>query len=215
MPFNMSAKEERFIIDLLLEWGRNNRRGFPWRETHSPYRILISEVLLQQTLATKVANVYEEFFSAYPTPAALANADVEDVVEIIRPCGLQNRKAPALITIGQRIRNEGVPDTYNELVELPFVNEYAANAMLSFAFDEPRPIVDVNVIRVFNRYFGTDFEDAQDPAAWEFAERLLPEDRHQEFNFALLDFGATICTDENPHCNECPLNLYCKYYDSE
>lgn len=211
----ISNKKKEFRSSL-LRWSERNVREFPWRETDSPYDLLIAEILLQQTLAAKVPPVYEEFLSQYPTPDELAEADPDNVATLLNPLGLQNRKANALVKTGQLIRDQGkVPQTWEELSDLPFVGKYGANAVLCFGFGERRPIVDVNVVRIYNRVFGRDFEDDRDDRAWGFASKMLPETNYQQYNLALLDHGATICLSENPACEECPVNSICQYYESE
>lgn len=205
-------KEKQFR-DSLLQWSEGRLREFPWRETDSPYEILIAETLLQQTLAAKVPPVYEEFLSHYSTPGQLAEGDPKSIATLLEPLGLQNRKASALVKTGQRLREIGrVPPSIEELSDLPFVGLYGANAVLCFGFGERRPIVDVNVIRIYNRVFGHDFEDDRDERAWEFAGEILPEEDFQRYNLALLDHGATVCLSSNPRCEECPVNSICEYY---
>lgn len=210
-----TSRKKKEFQSSLLRWSEGNLREFPWRETDSPYEILVAEVLLQQTLAKKVSPVYEEFLAHHPTPEQLAEADPERVATLLEPLGLQNRKASALVKTGKRLRELGeVPRSIDELSELPFVGLYGANAILCFGFGERRPIVDVNVVRIYNRVFGHDFEDDRDECAWEFAEEMLPETDFQRYNLALLDHGASICVSENPRCDECPVNAICQYYES-
>ncbi|MFB6198430.1 MAG: hypothetical protein ABEI52_09220, partial [Halobacteriaceae archaeon] len=122
-------------------------------------------------------------------------------------------RSNALVSIGQELSNGGVPDDEEELQELPYVGRYAANATLCFAFGEHRPIVDANVVRVYNRVFGKNF-DYRDEAAWEFAEEVLPESYAWEFNLAIIDFAAEICVPQNPNCDECFFSTQCDYYQS-
>lgn len=211
-----NSGEEKEFRDLLLQWSEGNLREFPWRETDSPYELLIAEILLQQTLAAKVPPVYEKFLTRFPTPDELAEANPDDIATLLTPLGLQNRKASALVKTGQRIRDRGkVPRSLEDLSELPFVGRYGANAILCFGFGERRPIVDVNVVRIYNRVFDRNFDDDRDERAWKFAEKMLPETGYQRYNLALLDHGASLCLSENPLCEECPVNSICKYYESE
>jgi len=204
---------EDFRSELLI-WASDNLRPFPWRETTDPYEVLIAEILLQKTAAEKVEPIYVEFLSRYPSPAELAEADRDELADIIYSLGFQNQRSKALISIGQALRGSGVPDDAERLLELPYVGRYAANATLCFAFGEPRPIVDANVVRVYNRIFDTDF-NYRDEAAWQFAAEVLPEADAQEFNLAILDFAAEICAPKTPNCEECFFTDRCSYYQSQ
>lgn len=196
----------------LLGWSQDNLRDFPWRGDVSPYEVLIAEILLSATLASKVAPVYESLISQYPDFSSLAKGDIDDLSKMLNPLGLQNRRAQALVNLGKQLEHEEFPTTEATLRELPWVDRYGANAVLCFAFDARRPIVDTNVIRIYNRVFGTDFIDTEDDSAWEFAEKVLPESNAQRFNLALLDFGAAICKSANPQCVICPMAEFCTYY---
>ena len=197
----------------LLSWAHDNLRTFPWRETSDPYDILIAEILLQKTAAEKVEPVYREFLSKYPSLEDLAAADRDELAEIIYSLGLQNQRSKALISIGRTLHRSGVPDNTDCLLKLPYVGRYAANATLCFAFEEPQPIVDANVVRVYNRIFDVDF-DYRDEETWQFAEKVLPEAYAWEFNLAILDFAAAICTPKTPNCEGCFFNDQCSYYRS-
>lgn len=203
---------ERFRSSL-LRWADGNLRSFPWRETSDPYKVLVAEVLLQKTAAEKVEPIYRELIETYPTPDELAEADQERLTDIIYSLGFQNQRSKALISIGEQIQDSGVPDDAEELLELPYVGRYAANATLCFAFGEPRPIVDANVVRVYNRMFDKKY-DYRDEAVWSFADAVLPVDEAQRFNLAILDFAAMICAPKVPNCENCFFNHSCHYYES-
>jgi A/G-specific adenine glycosylase len=206
-----SSEEADAFRSLLLSWSKENLRKYPWRETDSPYRVLVAEILLQKTFADKVEPIYNKFIYRYPDLETLANADVDEVASLLKPLGLQNVRAQALIDIATEYAKVGIPDNEGELLQLPYVGPYAANATLCFAFDRRRPVVDANVVRIYNRVFGTDFTPQNDEA-WELAERMLPENDYQRFNLALLDFGAKICTADSPLCPECNYRDRCAYY---
>lgn len=195
----------------LLGWASDNLRTFSWRETTDPYEVLVAEILLQKTAAEKVEPIYDELLAAYPTPEALANADQERLADIIYSLGFQNQRSSALISIGGAIRDAGVPDKAEELLELPYVGRYVANATLCFAFGQPRPIVDANVVRVYNRVVGEEF-DYRDDEVWSFADDVLPADNAQRYNLAILDFAAMICAPKAPNCGNCFFTDSCRYY---
>lgn len=201
---------ERFRSEL-IKWAEDNLREYPWRETTEPYEVLIAEVLLQKTSADKVAPIYHELLSTYSTPAALAEADPDDVADIIYSLGFQNQRSRALVSIGNQIQESGVPTDADELLELPYVGRYATNATLCFAFGEPRPIVDANVVRVYNRIFDEEF-DYQDEDIWSFAATVLLADEAQRFNLAILDFAALVCEPKKPSCDACFFTDACRYY---
>lgn len=194
-------------------WAEDNLRQFPWRGTSDPYKVLVAEILLQKTAAEKVEPVYYDLLSTYPTIGSLADADVDCLGEMIYTLGFQNQRSEALVSIARSLEEKGVQSDEKSLLELPYVGQYAANATLCFAFDEPRPIVDANVVRVYNRVFGFDYT-YRDDDAWEFAGEVLPEDDTRRFNLAILDFAADICAPKTPNCEVCFFTDYCEYYQS-
>jgi len=209
------AKGTRFRRHL-LEWGRDNLREFPWRERSDAYGILIAELLLKQTTAEKVVPVYESFLEEYPAPADLREADEAALTELIRPLGLYNQRVDAIKAIAEEIHPAGIPGSIDELADLPYVGPYSANAILCFGHNKCRPIVDVNVIRIYRRVFDLpeDWYHRTDEM-WDFAEEMLPERDYQLYNLSLLDFGAMICTSQSPACEDCFASSYCSYYLQE
>lgn len=201
--------------EALQSWAEENLREFPWREDVTPYQVLVAEVLLQQTLASKVEPVYEEFVDRYPEPEDLLDVDPDELAELLDPLGLQNVRAKALVDNAEEIAGWGVPRDVEELQDLSYVGRYGANATLCFGFGERRPIVDANVVRLYGRFFGTDFDGAQDDAAWEFAEEVLPAEDVQQYNLALLDFAADTCTARSPACDRCAFQDACQFYAQE
>lgn len=207
----MDTERIETLRRLILSWvDSENLRKFPWRETEDAYEILVSEVLLQQTPADRVEPVYTDFLRTYPRVEDLAEADVDEVIDLIRDLGLQNIRGKALVNNAKALKKEGIPRDVEKLAELSYVSDYGANAVLCFAFGEDRPIVDSNVIRVYSRYFGRSL-DVEDEKTWEFAEQVLPEERVQEFNLAVIDFAAEICQ-PSPKCEVCFLSDACSYY---
>ena len=170
--------------ELLSAWFRANGRELPWRRTHDPYAILVSEVMLQQTQVERVIPRWEAWLERWPTPAALAAASAGEVIRAWQGLGY-NRRALALHRTAQRIAAEGWP---TDLTELPGVGRYTADAVRNFAFGEPILPVDVNVRRVIERSGG------------EFPAELAG---------ALMDLGATICLARVPRCERCPLAAAC------
>lgn len=188
----------------VISWSEQSERTFSWRSNPSPYQVLVAEVLLQRTFAEKVQPVFDEFIGTYPGPGELAKADPDDLEELLEPLGLQRKKAAALVKIGERTEAEGIPRDEESLMELPYVGPYGVNSVMCFGFGERRPIVDANVVRIFNRVFGKSFEGDRDDAAWDFAWNVLPEADVEQYNLGLLDLAAEICTPRSPRCEACP-----------
>lgn len=196
----------------LLNWAyESNLREFPWRDTNSPYEIFVAEILLGATPAVKVESLYEDFLERYPDLDALAQANEEKLADLLEPLGLQNRRASAFIQIGEELEDCGIPDSVEELLELPYVGPYAANATLCFAFDRRRAILDANVVRVYERFFDVEL-DQESRGSWMFAIEVLPAEDFKTYNLALIDFGAKVCKAESPHCDACPVSDWCWYY---
>lgn len=207
----------RAVTQGLLAWYEANRRDFfPWRRAGSTFHVLVSEMLLHQTFARKVVPVYLSLVERYPTPEEFAEADVEEVRDVMRPLGFLYR-ADRLKAIGQKVRDDfggEVPEDEGSLLSLPGVGPYTASAVRCFGFGEPVPIVDTNVLRVYRRVFSTAEHSTlrgPDKATVAVARETLPEDRAREYNYAVLDFAALVCTHYNPKCDGCPLLEACDY----
>jgi A/G-specific adenine glycosylase len=203
----------RFVREKLLRWYERNGRDYPWRRTRDPYRILIAEIMLQRTKADQVVPVYEEFIKRFPDPVSLREADAEVIRFFFSRLGLMWRAdlikkfAAALFErFGGRI-----PSERNQLLSLPAVGDYMADAVLSFAFGRNVAVVDSNVCRVLRRLFGlrSRGEARRDKLVREMAQRLIPPERAREFNWAMIDFAAAVCTPRNPKCDICPLKEIC------
>lgn len=206
---------EQFRRDL-LDWSEGNLREFPWREGDlTPYEVMIAEILLQRTRAENVVSVYDEFLDRFPDLGALADAEQPEVAELLRPLGLHNRRSSSLMEIADELNGEDFPRTEEELLELPHVGRYVANAVLCFGYGEPAAVVDSNVIRIYQRVFGIEEDRQRSQTLWNFAERVLPNQRAERFNLALLDFAAQVCTSASPRCEDCFANRYCEYYAEE
>jgi A/G-specific adenine glycosylase len=203
------------VATRLLAWYGREGRELPWRGTRDPYRIWLSEIMLQQTGVATVIPYYERFLAAYPTVKALADARVEEVVELWAGLGYYSR-ARHLHAAARAVveRHGGVfPADLAALQALPGVGRSTAGAILSIAFDSPAPILDGNVRRVLCRLFAL-AEDPRRPAAerklWAWAEALTPADRPHDYAQAIMDLGATLCTPKRPDCPPCPLAALCQ-----
>ena len=188
--------------EALLEWYRRSRRDLPWRRTRDPYAIWVSEIMLQQTRVETVIPYWQRWMASFPTVQALAAAPLDEVLRHWAGLGYYSR-ARNLHRAAQQIGVGAIPDTVEGLLELPGVGRYTAGAIASIAFGREAPLVDGNVERVFARLFL--IEDRT--AAWKKAEALAPTG---DFNQALMELGATICTPRNPTCLVCPVTKVCE-----
>jgi A/G-specific adenine glycosylase len=201
----------------LLRWFEKNKRTFPWRETQDPYQVVLAEILLQKTNVEKVLPVYVALLEKYPTVESLADAEVSDLVELVRPLGLLYRARRMKRSAESVVQKHGgnFPREKKELRQLYGVGDYMTNAVRAFAYGEPVPIVDTNVIRIFDRVFGLKSARPRartDRLRWEQIGKAVPRKLSREFNLALLDFAALVCTSRNPKCPKCPMKNFCKYY---
>jgi A/G-specific adenine glycosylase len=198
----------------LLRWYARHGRDLPWRRTRRPYRVLVSEVMLQQTQVDRVLPKYREFLRHYPTMKQLAAAPVEDVRRLWYPLGYNARPlrlhAIARETVA-RYRGR-LPADAERLRALPGIGRYTAGAILSFAYGRDAAVLDTNVRRVLGRVFFSPRAAARTPERtfWALAETLVPAGRGYDFNQALMDFGATWCTPRRPRCRPCPMRSFCK-----
>jgi A/G-specific adenine glycosylase len=207
-----SSRRQRFVRQLLRWYARNGRK-LPWRRTRDPYRILVSEIMLHQTQVPRVIPKYREFLRKYPSLEALARASTREVRELWYPLGY-NVRPVRLRAIARTIvdRYDGrLPDTHDDLLKLKGIGRYTAGALLTFAHGKPAPILDTNVRRVLTRVFLAG-RRVPDGDLWALADALLPRRRAYDYNQALMDFGATVCTARTPRCPICPLQRMCRAY---
>jgi A/G-specific adenine glycosylase len=213
------AASERIaqVHALLLQWYALEKRDLPWRATHDPYAILVSEIMLQQTQVDRVLPKYHQFLAAFPTLADLAHAPTADVISVWAPLGY-NMRAVRLQSIARQVlaeHNGRLPDTIEELLTLKGIGRYTAGAIACFAYHKQVATVDTNIRRVLHRIFlGLDapepkFSDAQ---LLPLAEHVLPQGEAYNWTQALMDLGATICTSNNPRCPQCPVQEVCAAY---
>ena len=194
----------------LLAWYRAHHRSMPWRDEVSPYRTLVSEIMLQQTRVDTVIPYFERFLASFPDVDALARAPLDDV--LARWSGLgYYRRARALHAASQAIvARGGFPDTVEGLRELPGIGPYTAGAIASIALGLDAPLVDGNVERVLCRFHAWDEQPKQiSRRIWARAAELLPAGEAGDFNQALMELGATVCTPTSPSCLLCPVRTGC------
>ncbi len=200
--------------DLLLKWYDSIRRDLPWRHTRDPYRIWLSEIMLQQTRTETVRSYYSRFLSLFPTVLELAQAPEEQVLKAWEGLGYYSR-ARNLHQAARVIADEygGIfPNTYEAILRLPGVGPYTAGAVGSIAFGLRVPAVDGNVYRVASRFFGVR-EDIGIPRVqkeiWRLVRDSIPWERTGDYNQALMELGATLCCPRTPDCAQCPWRKRC------
>ena len=206
-----SAARVRRFQRRLLEWGATHRRDLPWRATRDPWHILVSEFMLQQTQVDRVIGYYSTFLQAFPTVGDCASARPGDVVRLWSGLGYNRRALNLHRAAAVMAEQHGgtVPENEQSLRALPGVGPYTARAVLSFAFEADVATVDTNVVRVLARCVagtGVSLRQAQ-----LLADRLLPAGGSWEFNQAMFDLGATVCTAACPACDRCPLRRQCRW----
>jgi len=198
----------------LLAWYRANKRSLPWRENRDPYRIWVSEIMLQQTRVDTVIPYFLRFMDKFPTIRALAEAPEEEVLKCWEGLGYYSRARNLQAGAQEVVRLHGgvVPDDKAAVSALKGVGPYTAGAIMSIAFNRPEPAVDGNVMRVFSRYYLLE-DDIAKPAVRAGIERLaaavIPEGAAGDFNQAIMELGALVCTPKSPGCLLCPVLAHC------
>ncbi len=213
-----SSKKDLFV-DALLKWYTRNRRDFPWRRTSDPYVVLISEILLQKTRAGNIVTVFNKFIAKYPNAEKLSTASFSDLKNAIETLGLHTQRASKLQKLARVLvekYNGKVPNNKEELIELPGIGFYIANAVLCFAFGYDAPLLDTNIGRIIERVFSVKVtgEERKKSRVWNKIGGFIPEGKSREYNYALIDFGALVCTAKNPRHNLCPLANICDYHSN-
>lgn len=201
----------------LLSWYDQHAADLPWRANRDPYRVWLSEIMLQQTQVETVKPYYDHFLKAFPTVHALADAPLDSVLKLWEGLGYYSRARnlhKAAQVVAHELNGE-FPQSVDELLKLPGIGRYTAGAIASIAFDVHAPVLDGNVIRVFARLTDLDEDVTQEPVKaklWDLAHDRLPASRPGDYNQALMELGRVICKPRNPLCRECPIRAYCLAY---
>lgn len=208
------------IVQPLLNWYRANSRRLPWRENREPYRVWVSEIMLQQTRVETVIPYYRRFMERFPTAASLATCEDEELFKLWEGLGYYSRARnlkKAARVICERHQGQ-FPEEYGQILALPGIGDYTAGAVASIAFEEPKAAVDGNVLRVVTRLTqdGTDITDAKFRVqVTEDLEKVYPPEGRGDFTQSLMELGAVVCVPNGePKCVECPLSHLCGAYNS-
>jgi A/G-specific adenine glycosylase len=199
----------------LLQWYRRNARALPWRESRDPYRVWVSEIMLQQTQVATARGYFQRFVSRFPTVRTLAGAPLERVLAAWSGLGYYRRARHLHEAAGIVVREHAgrVPSEPRAFGALPGVGRYTLGAVLSIGFGAPLPVLDGNVARVLSRLMMRPWSvrrPADAKALWALAERLLEPAAPGEWNQALMELGATVCTPRAPQCQACPVTRFCR-----
>lgn len=198
----------------ILTWYGKHKRDLPWRETRDPYKVWLSEIMLQQTRVAQGMPYYHKFLEAFPTVHDLASAPEEQVLKLWQGLGYYSRARNLHATAKMvAIKFDGLfPQTYEGLKALKGVGDYTASAIASFCFDIPEPVVDGNVYRVLARYFGVDLPiNSTEGSKYfkELAREVMDAENIRDYNQGIMEFGAIQCAPKKPYCLLCPLNESC------
>jgi A/G-specific adenine glycosylase len=214
---HITKRKKALFRQTLLIWYAEHGRDLPWRKTDNPYHILVSEIMLQQTQVDRVIPKYHEFLEKYPDVQTLAEAPTDEIKQTWKPLGY-NIRPVRLQTIAREVQAEyggKIPDTPEALQKLKGIGKYTAGAVSCFGYNKPVPLVDTNVDRLLQRVFygeNTSLNAKEKKAIWKLAEALIPQNNPFDYNQALMDFGATVCTARKPLCLLCPMQTFCEAY---
>lgn len=216
MP-KITGENIKELQDKLLEWFAKNGRKFPWRNKGlTNYQIVIAETLLQRTKAETIAKFYKPFVKEFPNWKSLLNADINKLEEYLRPVGLYRQRAKRLQSLATEMvkRNGKLPKDRKELESIPFLGQYIANSIELIIFKQPSPLIDVNMARVLERYFGErKLADIRyDPYLQKLCYRVVNHPNPKAINWAILDFAALVCKAPKPLCSICPISDKCNYF---
>lgn len=211
---NSTTELYKALPKLLLPWYAENARDLPWRRNQDPYRVWVSEIMLQQTRVEAVIGYYDRFMRAFPTVQALAEAEEAQVLKLWEGLGYYSRARNLQKTAGLLVQeHDGVfPDTAEALRKLPGIGAYTAGAIASICFERPSAAVDGNVLRIMTRITAE-----ESPIDWNATkqgigarlEEVYPQGRCGDFTQALMELGACVCTPKSPKCAECPVGAIC------
>lgn len=213
----MNSKKVKYFQEIILDWFETNKRIFQWRNPNlTPYEIIISEILLQRTKAETVSKFYSRFINDYPDWESLYLASLGEIEEYLKPIGLFRQRALRLHKLAKHmVKIKGkLPNERMELDQIPFFGQYIANAVELQIFNKRMPLLDVNMARVLERFFGPrKLADIRyDPYLQRLALEVVNHAKSKDVNWAILDFSALVCKARKPNCHICPLSTECLYF---
>jgi A/G-specific adenine glycosylase len=202
----------------LLTWYDTDGRHFPWRNKRlTQYQIIIAETLLQRTKAETVSKFYSQFIKDFPNWTNLSEADTAAIEKYIKPIGLYRQRAKRLKSLAlEMVKRKGkLPKDRADLESIPFIGQYIANAIELIIHNKPSPLVDVNMARLLERYFGErKMADIRyDPYLQKLSLKIVSTEKSKEINWAILDYAAIVCKAQKPLCTACELRAKCLYFN--
>lgn len=212
---NLHKSDKQQFHKLILRWfDQHGRKTLPWQQNKTPYRVWISEIMLQQTQVNTVIPYFERFMQYFPDLSSLANAHEDEVLHLWSGLGYYSRARNLRRAANMIMQQFGgqFPQQTDELKQLPGIGPSTAGAIRSIAFEQPAAILDGNVKRVLARFHGITHpinEKSVENSLWELAEHYLPTNRVADYTQAMMDLGATLCTRSKPQCDRCPLTKHC------
>ncbi len=212
-------KEDNYISirKKILDWYKENKRDYPWRKSKNLYEILVTEILLQKTIAINVSNMYNDFFTKYKGFADIFKADINQLQSDIEILGLSNKRAKILKDLSEMVITEyngEIPLDPEILKKINGIADYVSNAFLCFGLDKRTFLIDVNIKRFVSRAFVSSNSKVKIDVLHANLDRLLPKTGCKHIYWAILDFGNKICSKKNPKCELCPISENCLYYQN-
>jgi len=212
----MQKDKIQFFQNVILNWYSKNKRDLPWRTTTDPYKIIVSEIMLQQTQVDRVIPKYQKFLETFPTIEALEKAPLSQVIELWAGLGY-NRRAVNLQAMAKQVTEEyqgRMPKRIEQLQTLKGIGPYTASAVACFAFAQDVPVIDTNIRRIMDRYYGNEERSGKqrEQITFENTKKSVPNGKGVAWNNALMDFGSLVCTAKNPQCASCPLKNDCNFF---
>jgi A/G-specific adenine glycosylase len=203
------------IREILLNWYKENKREYPWRKSNSLYQILLTEILLQKTIAVNVSNIYSDFFNKYIDFNSINSIDITELQSDIKGLGLSKKRAKILKDLSKLIvkkYNGKIPQDSDVLKEVNGIADYVSNAFACFGLNHRTFFFDVNIKRIILRIFKPHDIKIKPEEIYSELDRLLPSIDFKYLYWAILDFGNKVCTKNNPKCDLCPIANCCCYF---
>jgi A/G-specific adenine glycosylase len=211
------VKESKYTLirNILLKWYDDNKRDYPWRKSNDLYKILVTEILLQKTIALNVKNIYNGFFTKYKDFSTINNADITKLQSDIKELGLSNKRAKILKELSHMIITdyEGeIPHDPEKLRKINGIAEYVSNAFACFGLNKRTLFFDVNIKRIIQRVFKPQDVKVKIETIYTELDKLLPKTDFKYLYWGILDFGSLICSKNKPKCELCPFAKECLYF---